>query len=115
MTACGAERLEAELANLRSRGNESERIAELERILGSVEVVAPPDGQSNSVFFGAKVRVSDGKGQTENYRIVGVDELDFELGAVSWISPFGKALLASELGGRVTLEDGRTATVVKIE
>lgn len=51
----------------------------------------------------------------QTYTVVGVDELDFEPDAVSWISPIGKTLLASELGDRVTLEDGRTAKIVKIE
>jgi transcription elongation GreA/GreB family factor len=46
---------------------------------------------------------------------VGVDELDFAPEALSWISPLGKKLLASELGDRITLEDGRTAKIVKIE
>jgi transcription elongation GreA/GreB family factor len=115
ITARGAERLEAELAKLRGAGKEPGRIAELERVLGSVEVVGPPAAQSKSVSFGARVSVSDAKGEGETYTIVGVDELDFEPGAVSWISSFGKALLASELGGRITLEDGRTVKVVRIE
>jgi len=46
---------------------------------------------------------------------VGVDELDFEPDALSWISPLGKALLASRLGDRITLDDGRTVKIVKIE
>ena len=41
--------------------------------------------------------------------------LDFEPDAVSWIAPLGKALLASQLGDRITLEDGRTVKIVKIE
>lgn len=47
------------------------------------------------------------RGKTEIYTVVGVDELDFAPNAVSWISQIGKALLASELGDRITLEDGR--------
>src|SRR6266540_3013137 len=44
-----------------------------------------------------------------------VTELDLEPDAVSWISPIGKALLAADMGDRITLEDGRTAKIVKIE
>ena len=54
-------------------------------------------------------------GKMETYTVVGVDELDFEPDALSWISPIGKVLLAAELGDRVTLEDGRTVKIVKIE
>ena len=115
ITARGAARLQAEVTRLHAAGDNAERIAELERILGSVKIVDPPDAQSDSVSFGATVTVSDAEGKTEAYTVVGVDELDFEPHAVSWISPIGKALLASELGDRIKLEDGRAAKIVKIE
>jgi transcription elongation GreA/GreB family factor len=115
ITARGAARLQAELTRLRAGGDDAERIAELERIIGSIKIVDPPDVQAQSVSFGATVTVSSADGKTETYTVVGVDELDFEPDAVSWISPIGKALLASELGGHITLEDGRRAKIVKIE
>ena len=115
ITVRGAVRLQAELTKLRATGDSAERITELEQILGSVKIVEPSDTQSQSVSFGATVTVSDADGKTETYTIVGVDELDFVPNAVSWISPIGKALLASELGDRITLADGRTAKIVKIE
>jgi transcription elongation GreA/GreB family factor len=115
ITARGAARLQAELTKLSAAGENAERVGELERILGSVKVVDPPDAQSKSVSFGATVTVRGAEGKTETYTVVGVDELDFYPHAVSWISPMGKALLASELGDRVTLDDGRTAKIVKIE
>lgn len=117
MTARGATRLQGELKKLRAAGgsDNAERIAELEQILGSVEIVEPPDAWSRSVSFGATVTVADAEGKTETYTVVGVDELEFAPNAVSWISPIGKALLASELGGRIMLDDGRSAKIVKIE
>jgi len=115
ITARGAARLRDELTKLRAAGDNAERVAELVQILGSIKIVDPPDAQSENVSFGATVTVSDTEGKAETYTVVGVDELDFVANAVSWISPFGKKLLASELGDRITLEDGRTANVVKIE
>jgi transcription elongation factor GreB len=115
ITARGAARLQEELTKLRAAGDNAERVAELERILGLVKIVDPPDAQSQNVSFGATVTVNDAEGQTETYTVVGVDELDFVPNAVSWISPFGKKLLASELGDRIALEDDRTAKIVKIE
>ena len=115
MTARGAKRLRDELQKLRATNAGSERIRELEHILASVLVVDPPDPASNCVSFGATVTLKDEKGLTETYTVVGVDELDLEPDAVSWISPVGKALLAADMGDRIKLEDGRTVKIVKIE
>jgi transcription elongation GreA/GreB family factor len=52
---------------------------------------------------------------TETFTIVGVDELNFERDAISWISPVGKALLAADMGDWIKLDDGRNAKIVKIE
>jgi transcription elongation GreA/GreB family factor len=115
VTARGAKRLRDELEKLRAANTDSKRVAELEQILASVHVVDRPDPASNSVAFGATVTVKDKEGRTETYTVVGVDELDFDPHAVSWISPIGKALLAADMGDSITLEDGRTAKIVKIE
>ena len=115
VTARGAKRLRDELQKLRAVNANTERVAELEQILASIHVVDPPDEPSNSVGFGATVTVKDKKDRTETYTIVGVDELDLEPDAVSWISPIGKALLAADMGDSIRLGDGRTAKIVKIE
>ncbi|TMP90648.1 MAG: hypothetical protein E6L07_14285 [Verrucomicrobia bacterium] len=93
ITARGAKRLRGELQKLRAANAVSERVTELEQILASVHVVDSPDALT----------------------IVGVDELNFERDAVSWISPLGKALLAADMGDWIKLDDGRSAKVVKIE
>ena len=115
ITARGARRLNEELTKLRASDHRKERVAELEEILGSVQIVDPPETASNSVTFGATVTVKDKKGSNETYTVVGVDEFGLEPDAVSWISPIGKALLNADLGDWVTLEDGRAAKVVKVE
>jgi hypothetical protein len=115
ITVRGAKRLRDELQKLRTSNAGNERVAELEHILRSIYVVDPPDRVSNSVSFGATVMVKDTKGLTETYTVLGVDELDLEPDAVSWISPIGKALLAADMGHSIRLPDGRTAKIVKIE
>ena len=115
ITARGAKHLRDELEKLRAANTDNKRVGELEHILASVHVVDPPDPASNSVAFGATVTVTDKKGWTESYTVVGVDELDLDPDAISWISPTGKALLAADMGDSITLEDGRTAKIVKIE
>ena len=104
ITPRGAKRLRDELQKLRAANAASERVTELERILTSVHVVDPPDPPSKSVTFGATVTVQDKKGATETFTIVGVDEVDFEGYAVSWISPLGKALLNAEMGDWLHLD-----------
>jgi len=115
ITERGAKRLRDELTKLRAADASSERTIELEQILASVHVVDPPNDPSNSVTFGATVTVKDKQDATETFTIVGVDELDLERDAVSWISPVGKALLAADIGDWIKLDDGRNAKVVKIE
>ena len=115
ITARGAKRLRDELEKVRAEKANSERVTELEQTLASVQVVDPPDAPSNSVTFCAAVTVKDKKDRTKTFAIVGVDELDFEPDAVSWLSPIGKALLNADMGDWITLEDGRSAKIVKIE
>jgi transcription elongation GreA/GreB family factor len=114
ITASGAKRLRDELQKLRAANAVNESVTELEQILASVHVVDPPDASSNSVTFGATVTAKDKNGAIETFTIVGVDELNFERTAVSWISPLGKALLAADMGDWIKLDDGRSAKIVKI-
>jgi len=115
ITARGAKRLRDELKKLRAANASGERVIELEQILGSAHVVDPPSAPSNSVTFGATVTVKDKQDATETFTILGVDELNIERDAVSWISPVGKALLAADMGDWIKLDDGRSAKIVKIE
>jgi transcription elongation GreA/GreB family factor len=115
ITVRGEKCLREELQTLRAANAGSERIIELEQILASGHIVDPPGAPSNGVTFGATVTLKDEKGLTETFTIVGVDELNFERDAVSWISPLGKALLAADMGDWMKLEDGRSAKIVQIE
>lgn len=115
ITARGAKRLRDELQELHAAKTRGERVAELEQILGSVQIIYPPQTPSNSIHFGATVTVKDKKGVNETYIVVGVDELDLEPNAVSWISALGKALLNAGVGDWITLEKGRSAKIEKLE
>ena len=115
ITADGAARLRKELDDLRRRGDEDvERAAELKRVISSLTVVeAPPDPKS--VAFGARVTVRDRSGELKTYRIVGVDEVRFYSDAVTWVSAVGKALLAANVGDRVSLEGAERLQIVAAE
>ena len=117
MTASGARRLRQRLATLRSNSaDNSSEIARLDHILASVTVIESPAVWPASVALGATVTIRYSDGQAETCRIVGVDEVELDDRAVSWISPLGKALLGAEPGERVRADgDKRSMTILKIE
>jgi transcription elongation factor GreB len=117
ITASGACRLQQLLEKLRGGASDnSAELARLEDILASVTVIETPAEWPASVALGAKVTVRYADGQLETHHIVGVDEVEFEERAVSWISPLGKALLGAEVGERVRVEgEKRSMTIVKID
>ncbi len=78
-----------------------QRIQQMEESLQSAEVVDPPIEKSDVVRFGATVAVRRADGEEDDYRIVGVDEIDLERSWVSWLSPIAKALLNGRTGERV--------------
>jgi transcription elongation factor GreB len=81
-------------------------------------VVPPPVGRPEEVQFGVTVTVRADSGELEQYRIVGVDEVDFAKGWVSWASPIARALMQARVGDRVALETPageRVLEVVAIE
>lgn len=121
LTAEGAERLRAELARLvgderppllaalpdpdakRQLAKLHERLSLIEQSLERAEIVDAPTDRDR-VGFGSKVTVRESSGEEVEYRIVGVDETDFENGLISWTSPLAKALLQRRAGETVTLD-----------
>ena len=80
------------------------RIRFLTKRLDLAEVVdsSRPDGDEQ-VFFGATVTYSDPDGAEQTVTIVGIDEVDLDIGHVSWISPVARALVKARLGDVVPL------------
>jgi transcription elongation factor GreB len=79
------------------------RILQLEEILATAVVVAPPGPPWELVRFGATVAVRDRAGGETRYRIVGVDETDIDRDWISWQSPIARALLNKRVGEKVRL------------
>lgn len=67
-------------------------------------VVVDPCDQENTevVFFGATVTVSDTEGIEATYQIVGVDEADASAGLISWLSPLARALIKTREGDQIS-------------
>lgn len=78
------------------------RIAELESIIPSSEVIDTARLSGTQVRFGARVTVIDEESDEEKtYRIVGQYEADMKTGSISISSPLAKALMGKKVGDSV--------------
>ena len=80
------------------------RIAELEEITSSVEVIDPSSLSGDHVKFGAHVRLLDEETEKEStYQIVGVHEADIKSSRLSISSPLAKALIGKKVGETISV------------
>jgi transcription elongation factor GreB len=80
------------------------RIRFLTKRLDLAEIVDSSKQENvDQVFFGATVDYETEDGEDHTVTIVGVDEVDLDIGRVSWISPIARALLKAKIGDTVTL------------
>ncbi|MBE3033310.1 MAG: GreA/GreB family elongation factor, partial [Actinobacteria bacterium] len=87
------------------------RIRFLTRRIEKAEVVdASLQGDNDQIFFGATVTYANQRGEEKTITIVGMDEVDLDIGHVSWISPIARALIKARVGDTVPL---RTPTGVE--
>jgi len=120
-------RLQEERSHLRGHAEDDEsayrlrrlefRLRELAERLDSAQVVPTPAEPTGEVQFGARVAVRDGTGNELSYRIVGVDEADFDRGWISWQSPLARCLMGRRVGARVALQTPageRTLEILRI-
>lgn len=132
LTVGGANRLQAELIRLLeqdrpplvARFDDSDakrelqaldrRIQHLQSSLRTADIVTPPAPPHDVVRFGATVTVRDRANVESVYRIVGVDETDFDRGWVSWLSPLARALLNARLGQSIVFQTPRGASELEV-
>jgi transcription elongation factor GreA len=85
------------------QGKLEERIAHIEQILRSSEVVSEHRG--DVVEVGSKVTVQKEDDKKEKmYQIVGSEEADTALGKISNRSPLGAAIFGKKKGDKITLK-----------
>ena len=85
------------------QGKLEERIAKIEQILQSSQVVS--GGGGDEIEIGSKVVVlKDGEKKEKKYQIVGSEEADIAQGKISNKSPFGKALFGRKKGENVSFK-----------
>ena len=81
------------------------RLRFLTKRLDIAEVVdASKQENRDQVFFGATVDYATKDGTEHRINIVGIDEVDLDLGRVSWISPIARALVKARIGDVVPLQ-----------
>jgi transcription elongation factor GreB len=121
MTQAGADKLKAlvrslsEQRQITSSGVEGQASAQkIERQLRFwlprlevLEPIDPTSQPSDRVLFGATVMIKDDKGQSEIWRIVGLDETNLNKGWISWMSPLASALLDKHVGDTIPFMDRR--------
>src|SRR5689334_457544 len=95
ITPAGRRRLEDERAELLAAGGDAAaaRVAALDRILATVEVVTPQRQPGGGAGFGCAVEIEDERGVRKTYVLVGPDEVDAAAGRITAESPVGRALL----------------------
>ena len=90
------------------------RMAELEHKLGDAHVIEVAPGPSETVVFGATVRLlvleSD---EEKTYTLIGQEEADLKNGSISVQSPIGRALIGHRVGDIVQVN--RPAGMIEYE
>jgi transcription elongation factor GreA len=107
-----AENAEYQSARAEQERNET-RIAEIENILQSVEIIKKPKGDSK-VQLGSNVKLKSSVGQTKEFQVVGTVEADPLNGKISDESPLGQALLGRALGDQVEIKTPAETATYKI-
>jgi transcription elongation factor GreA len=91
------------------------RIADLESVIPSVEVIDVSKLSGDQVRFGAKVTIVDEETEDEKtYRIIGAYEADMKNGSISISSPLAKALIGRKVGDSVEVPAPGGARSVEI-
>jgi transcription elongation factor GreA len=91
------------------------RIADLESVIPSVEVIDVSRLSGDQVKFGAKVTIVDEETDEERtYRIIGAYEADMKTGSISVSSPLAKALIGRKVGDSVEVPAPGGARSVEI-
>jgi transcription elongation factor GreA len=94
------------------------RIAELEQLLATAQVIDLDQVPIDEVSLGSVVRLATNDGRTYLYTIVGSYEANPGAGRISHESPVGKALLGRKSGDQVMVAapgGAKTYTILDIE
>ncbi len=77
-------------------------------------VVDPASINSEKILFGATVTIENEEGVKFTYQIVGEDEINIEVGRISWKSPVAKALLGKTFDQEVLVQKPKSTEIYTI-
>ncbi len=80
------------------------RLRWLHKRLAAAEVVEPSQDRGDVIYFGATVTCAYADGSEKVFDLVGEDEIEAELGRISWRSPLGQALMRKKEGDTVRFQ-----------
>lgn len=91
------------------------RLRFLARRLEAAEIVEPRlQKKRDQVFFGATVTYVNARDERRTITIVGVDEIDPDLGCISWVAPLARALRTKRIGDVVDFATPEGVETVEI-
>ncbi len=97
------------------QGKLEERIAKIEQILHSSQVVSNKGNGGDTIGIGSTVVVQkEGSKENKTYTIVGSEEADMKLGKISNRSPFGEAMFSKKKGDKISFSTPSGAVNYKI-
>ena len=79
------------------------KIRFLSKQIENAEMIDPEKIKSETIQFGATVKVVDENEQNKTFSIVGINETDASKNFISWKSPIGRALLGKRVGDDVSI------------
>lgn len=79
------------------------RVRFLTKRLEALTIVDPNPKQEGKIFFGAWIRLEDGEGKENVFRIVGPDEFDPKKNWISIDSPVARALIGHKVDDEVSV------------
>jgi transcription elongation factor GreA len=90
-------------------------VAKLKDEIERAQLFDPATINTNRVSFGTKVTLKNGLGKTEEYTILGPWESDPENRIISYLSPFGGAILNKKVGEQFdfSINDGKISYTIK--
>lgn len=91
------------------------RISQLQGVIANAQIIEVKGTKSDTIVFGATVKLLDEDGNKVSYQIVGADESDLKKGKISFTSPIGKALIGKEEGDAVVVKAPKGDVEYEIE
>ncbi|MFT7583154.1 MAG: transcription elongation factor GreB [Myxococcota bacterium] len=90
------------------------RLRWLDKRIRPAEIIEPSTDRGETIFFGATVTLGYPDGAEKVLDLIGEDEIESEIGRISWCSPVGRTILRKKEGDYVLLQHLGHAVEIEI-